>query len=276
MTGNGHLPYLMDKPLGEDGYYMLTVAENIAAHGQVMYNGHMEATGIQPLATVVFAGLDWVVQRFHGDRMDLVRCVLILGGVLLLVFAAQVAAITPEACFAGTCHPRPWRWPLLLVLSDYTLFRLFTYGLETGLYLIALAVCICRPNGLQRPGTQYARGRDAGDRRGPGRRNAHRFRADLRLRPDRPAAEAMDRRCAGSAGGGIALLLVSPWFLFVHRVDGTWLPSSGRAESTLVTLATLPERSVRMFFAVLGHLVPWSYAACRVLPARWEWSASRC
>ena len=51
----------------------------------------------------------------------------------------------------------------------------------------------------------------------------------------------------------------------MHRVDGTWLPSSGRAESTLITLTTLPSRVERMFFALVGHVVPWSYAGMSVV-----------
>ena len=59
--------------------------------------------------------------------------------------------------------------------------------------------------------------------------------------------------------GGIALLLVSPWFLFVHRVSGSWLPSSGAAESTPVTLSTVGPRLSAMFVAIISHLAPWSF-----------------
>ena len=54
-----HWPWLMDKPVGEDGYYMLTVADNIASRGKILYNWGIPATGIQPLVTVLFAGLDF-------------------------------------------------------------------------------------------------------------------------------------------------------------------------------------------------------------------------
>ena len=260
MTGNGHFPFLMDKPVGEDGYYMLTVAENIASHGTVTYNGQMEATGIQPLATVVFAGLDWVVQRFGGNQMDLVRSVLVLGGVLLIAFAAQISAITGRLVTPDYA-PAAKALAFLLVLSDYTLFRLFTYGLETGLYLMFLAVCVLSTQRIAAAGHTSTReaallGIAAG--------LAGETRIDFGLIFACVLAVLLLKRLIDPArallAGGIALLLVSPWFLFVHRVDGTWLPSSGRAESTLVTLATLPNRCIRMLLAVLGHLVPWSYA----------------
>src|SRR4030095_13830867 len=35
----GHgMPYLSDRPVGEDAYYMLTVAWNIAEKGRIVYN----------------------------------------------------------------------------------------------------------------------------------------------------------------------------------------------------------------------------------------------
>jgi hypothetical protein len=260
MTGNGHLPYLMDKPVGEDGYYMLTVAENIAHRGHVTYNGNLEATGIQPLSTVFFAGLDWLVLRVHGDQLDLVRGVLVLGGVLLLCFACQIASIAarfvPQEYAAATMA-----LAFLLVVSDYTLFRLFTYGLETGLYLMFLAVCVqstLRIAALGRTTTAEAvvLGIAAGF--------AGETRIDFGLIFACVLATLLFKRwiawTQALLAGGIAFLLVAPWFLFVHSVDGTWLPSSGRAESTMITTLTLLPRCLRMVSAVLGHLVPWSYA----------------
>ena len=50
-------PLLVDKPVGEDGYYMLTVAENLATTHHLAYNYGLTATGIQPLATFVYAAI---------------------------------------------------------------------------------------------------------------------------------------------------------------------------------------------------------------------------
>ena len=260
MTGNGHMPYLMDKPVGEDGYYMLTVSQNIAEHGHVTYNKGMEATGIQPLATLVFAGLDWVVRRSGGSQIDLVRSVLVLGGVMLLCFALQIAAIARKLVPVDYA-PAAAALAFLLVVSDYTLFRLFTYGLETGLYLMLLAACVQSTERIVTAGrTSYREAVVLGIAAG----FAGEARIDFGLIFACVMAVMLLMRFIDWArvllAGSIALVIVAPWFLFVHRVDGTWLPSSGRAESTLITLSTLPDRSERMLFAVLGHLVPWSYA----------------
>ena len=260
MTGGGLFPYLMDKPVGEDGYYMLTVSQNIAEQGHVAYNGAREVTGIQPLATVAFAGLDWIVQRCHGDRMDLIRSVLILGGVLLLIFAAQIASITGRLVPQESSRAA-MALAFLLVVSDYTLFRLFTYGLETGLYLIFLAICVQSTQRIVAIGRTTTREAIA---LGFAAGFAGETRIDFGLIFGGVLLILLLKRwidwTRAALAGAIALLLVSPWFLFVHRVDGTWLPSSGRAESTLITLTTMPERLERMLFSVIGHLVPWSYA----------------
>jgi hypothetical protein len=49
-------PYLADQPIGDDGYYMMTVAWNIGGGEGISYNFGQPTTGIQPLATFVFAG----------------------------------------------------------------------------------------------------------------------------------------------------------------------------------------------------------------------------
>ena len=50
------IPYLADRPVGADAYYMLTVAWNIAEKGRIVYNYDLTVTGIQPLSTFVYAG----------------------------------------------------------------------------------------------------------------------------------------------------------------------------------------------------------------------------
>ena len=61
------MPYLSDRPVGEDAYYMLTVAWNIAEKHQLVYNLDKPTTGIQPLATVFYAGIAHIVQFTGGD-----------------------------------------------------------------------------------------------------------------------------------------------------------------------------------------------------------------
>ncbi len=259
MVSTSHWPTLIDKPVGEDGYYMLTVADNIATHGRILYNHGVPATGIQPLATLMFAALDWVVKLCGGGSIALIRSVLVLGALLFVLFAWGVSRAA--AALAPAEHRRTSAGiGFLLTLCSYTLFRLFTYGLETGIYLLLLLLC---------------------------------FRITLRMaqegRCGMPLALLLGL-CGGLAGqaridfgivfavllgtlllyrwmrwgealvsGTLALVVVAPWFLFVHSISGSWLPTSGKAESTLVAGATFMQRAGAMALGVAGEVMPWCY-----------------
>ncbi|MGI4853410.1 MAG: hypothetical protein ACRYF4_05090 [Janthinobacterium lividum] len=259
MVSTSHWPSLVDKPVGEDGYYMLTVADNIATKGRIMYNGGMPATGIQPLATAMFAALDYLVKACGGGTDALIRSVMGLGALLFVVLAYQISRIADALAppqhrrFAATLA-------FLLTLSSYTLFRLFTYGLETGFYLLLVAACfqVTLHIAAQRrtsAGDTVLLGLAAG------------FAGEARIDFGLLFAILLVTLLVYSwitpvkalAAGALALLVVSPWFLFVHHVSGSWLPSSGKAESTMVASSTVLQRAGTMAVAVAGQVMPWCY-----------------
>lgn len=259
MESSSHWPYLIDKPVGEDGYYMLTVAENIAHTGRILYNRAEVVTGIQPLSTYVFAGLALIVQSFHGNHLDLIRSTLLLGALLLVIFAAQVAVITSKLVPAA--HRRKaWIIAFFLVLADFTLFRLFTYGLETGMYCNLLALCFESTLRIAQKGQASTReamalGIVAGF--------AGLARIDFGLLF---AVLLVGMFCFRwitlgrlMLAGLLASLIVSPWFLYLKHVSGSWMPSSGQAESGRLSADNVRERAWSMLSAVIGHLLPWDY-----------------
>ncbi len=259
MHSAAHWPWLMDKPVGEDGYYMLTVAENIAAHGTISYNGGIPATGIQPLATVLFAGLDLFVRAFHGGPLDLIRVVFLFSTVLFVVFAYQISRITAAVCSHEFAAPAA-SLAFLFTLFNYTLFRLFTYGLETGIYLVCIAACVAITVGIAKAhNTSTLQMVWLGIAAGL----AGEARIDFGLLFAFVLGGLLYNRWISLAqtlcAGTIALLLVSPWFLFVHRVSGSWLPSSGAAESTPLAPSTVIPRLLTMFVAVISQLAPWTF-----------------
>ncbi len=256
---HGHMPYLADKLIGEDAYYMLVVADNIATQGKIAYNRGEETTGIQPLATFVFAGVDWGVHRLGGTEWDLLRWILVLEAGLLVLFAAQLAAIT------GALAPAPWAdaasaLAFLLVLTDYTLFRLFTYGLETGLYLCLIALCF---RVVERIGARGRTGAREAVWLGLAAGMAGLARIDFGILFAVLLGTLLFRRWISPvwalASGALALLLVSPWFLFLHRVTGAWMPTSGKAESAWIADATASVRLKTLLLAVASQVAPWSY-----------------
>jgi hypothetical protein len=94
----GHgMPYLSDRPVGEDADYLLTVAWNLAATHRIVYNFNKPTTGVQPLATFVDAGLARLVQAAGRDRWVFVRVVILVNVVLLILFAHLLGRIAMGA-----------------------------------------------------------------------------------------------------------------------------------------------------------------------------------
>ena len=138
-SGNGFFPFLTDKPLTEDGYYMLTVSWNIARGKGFKYNYDIKTSGVQPLATLVYSVPAFIVQRFGGDKYDFTRTILILSAFLQVIFAVCIYLLACEI------SDQPVKGLYLLfsvcvVLFNFKVLLLFANGLETGLYLILLSI----------------------------------------------------------------------------------------------------------------------------------------
>lgn len=134
-------PYLADKPVGEDGYYMLTVAWNMARGEGVVYNGALPTAGIQPLSTLIFALLVGCVQFFGGDQWAFIRVLIVFGSINLLVFGHLVATLV-HTLTGPEMKDFAYAFGFVGAVFNFALFRWFTYGLETGIYMTLLAVCI--------------------------------------------------------------------------------------------------------------------------------------
>jgi hypothetical protein len=131
-----NMPYLTDKPVGEDGYYMLTVAWNTVGGDFFSYNYGQKTTGIQPLGTLIYSGLASVVQQFGGDKWSFVRAVIFLGSILQVIFAFLIGRISRSFFSEGKRADMAFILGAGVALLNFDVFRAFTYGLETGLYLI--------------------------------------------------------------------------------------------------------------------------------------------
>jgi len=251
-------PLLCDKPVGEDGFYMLTVADNLATTHRLVYNYNLPATGIQPLATFVYAAIAALIRLFGGDRWTLIRLVIIFGALLCVLFAWQMARFAQH--FASSERRQlVFTLAFFLVLFDFSVFRTLVFGLETGVYLCCLAICMVLWNRVVANSPPLWRdvlllGVAAGF--------AGLARIDFGLLFAFLLLYLLLRRRAtllqALSCGALALAIVSPWFIFVHSVTGGWMPTSGSAESELAW------RGVNRFEpwarAILAHLVPWSFA----------------
>ena len=136
---NPPFPYLSDKPLTEDGYYMLTVAWNIAEGKGFSYNYGIKTTGVQPLATILYSVPAYLVQNTGGDKYDFARAIIILSALLQVLFAFLIYKIS----LAISKEPDNGIYFLVavcVVLLNFKVLLNFANGLETGLYLTLLGL----------------------------------------------------------------------------------------------------------------------------------------
>lgn len=255
-------PFLSDQPVGEDGYYLLLAAWNLAAGQGLTGNFGEPITGIQPLVTLVYAGLAWVIQAFGGDKFDLARAVILAGAVNLVVFAGLVARLTVDLLDETADRALAATVAFTLAATSFYLFRTFTYGLETGLYLALIAAAVWLGLRVHRAG-----------RAGPAASAALGLviglgglaRIDFGLVVAVAYLVLLATRRVGFASavitGVVALAVVAPWFLWVKAVSGSFMPSSGPAQASLVDLGSAFGRARTMGIAVAQNLTPWSFGA---------------
>lgn len=131
---------LLDKPLGEDGFYMLSVARSLADGGGLSY-GSVPTTGVQPLATVVYAGVYWLANFLSlGDDAALRGVIFLNVTLLVAVGLLSGRLVHQQLADAGMdAAEAMWLVPTLVVVNAAA-FRLFTYGLETGVYLLCIVL----------------------------------------------------------------------------------------------------------------------------------------
>ncbi|MEI8243459.1 MAG: hypothetical protein WCI17_09360 [bacterium] len=240
------MPYLSDNPLGEDAFYMMHVAWNLASGNGPVCNEGSVVTGIQPLTTLVYAGLAWVDLRAGGDKWGFLRLVLLLNVLLVLTFAHLVGRI---AAAISTQRKIPaYGLGFLLSAFGFTLFRHFAYGLETGMYLNAFAAIIL----FSLRHIPFPRQRDVvlfgmlGGLCGWCRIDFGLCFAVFLLSMLLARVLTL-KQCLIS--GSVALLVLAPWFSWVYSVSGSPMPSSGMAESRLFPLPS----SGTALFGMLSH-----------------------
>ncbi len=137
LKSNNIYPYLADKPITEDGYYMLTVAWNIALGKGFTYNYNIPTSGVQPLATIIYSVIAKVCIQTGFEKTSFIKGVLIFSSLLLIPLWLLLNYLV------GLLYPKGQRQnrlliTLLLSLFNIKLMFIFMNGLETGLYLVLI------------------------------------------------------------------------------------------------------------------------------------------
>ena len=226
---------LTNKPLTEDGYYMLAVSRHLALGDGISVDGVQPTNGVQPLFTFLAAPAYWLA---GGDRLLALRWVLLLHG-LCFVGAAWLFGLVLRDLGAarGVARAEALRWigSCAWLASGY-LFLMAHNGLETGcLLLLYLA---------------YWRFAQLHPLRGLPLAAAHGVwlgvivlaRIDATffvtalcglhlLRGEGPFAARLREAVVA---GLVAVAVSSPWWIYNVAEFGALMPSSGAAQSGMV------------------------------------------
>ncbi|NWF89163.1 MAG: hypothetical protein HXY50_06825, partial [Ignavibacteriaceae bacterium] len=127
------MPYLVAKPITEDGYYMLTVAWNFGQGKGFEYNLGTKTAGVQPLATIIYGSLAFFSMNVGIEKKDFPRVIILFSAIMLLVFSIVLRS-TILSLLKGSDVNIIFFLCLLFSLLNFELFITFTNGLETGLY----------------------------------------------------------------------------------------------------------------------------------------------
>jgi hypothetical protein len=254
MNHGNFFPYIIDRPFTEDGFYMMTAAWNIAEGNGIKYNLGRPTTGIQPLSTFVQAGIAKIVMILEGDKIVFLRVMILFSTLLLLIFSFAAGGIIKKII-------PPYYSPIImvfLVLFCLELFDYFNNGLETGIYLIMITLCI-------NFSFKFIKNHDY--------KSAFIFgiltgitaltRVDfviplfayliILLFHKKISFQRIFIVLA------ITILFLSPWLIYVYNVSGSIFPSSVSSQTYFVTNISIIDRFYFIIRALLHHLTPFVY-----------------
>lgn len=255
LNGKNYIPSLADRPFTEDGFYMMTAAWNIAEGNGIKYNLNRPTTGIQPLFTFIQAAVAKMVLISGGNKTDFLRALIIFSSLIFIFFGYTAAKIIQHLVPPAITKI----FPLFLAWFSFDLYAYFNNGLETGFYLLMIALCIYYSlKFLDNPGYKSAGifGVLCG------------LTALTRIDFILPAsiyfslilinkkAEVKKIIIAGSA----AVILILPWIFYVYTVSGSIFPTSVSAQASFISGSNLGGRSYGLLNALLQHFSPFIYS----------------
>jgi len=258
LSVNTHMPFLCDKPVGEDGYYMLEVAWNLAAGKGAVGNDGQTVTGIQPLSALLFAVIAKIVQVWGGDKWTFVRAIIVFGGLNLIIFAFLIGKISQAINQGRENQKLVFAIGSALALFNFWLFRAFTYGLETGIYVTLLAALLLFTL-VRLPSAKTADIVGIGLLAGLCGWARIDFGAIFFVFLVMALLWRLMSLKQALLSGLVALVLILPWFFWVYAESSTMMPSSGPAQSALINMASAGSRLASMAQSLLIHFTPWLY-----------------
>ena len=214
--------------ISEDGYLMLTVARNVAlGHSLTIADGTIATNGVQPLVTLVWAGIHWWQQ---SERLPSLKAVVVTQFVVALMTAVLIAGLVRHAF-----QDHQYRDAVSLLAAAFWFasplaLKHTTNGLETGFYVCAIAAILLID--LRWRVTSAVRAACLGALLGVLfliRNDAVFFILAFLLMELRGDGRHRWRQCAITAV--TSLVVAAPWLTYNARVFGNIVPISGRAQN---------------------------------------------
>lgn len=250
-------PYLADKPISEDGFYLLTVANNISKGEGITYNFHTPTTGIQPLSAFIYSGIALINSFSGGDKFSFLRIIIFFDAILLILFAYLIYILLTKVSSNENKN-------LLLLLSflltalNFEVFILFTNGMETGINLIFITLLlIASLRFINSMGVK-----------------------NLLLLAVTAGFTIMARIDSVTIVVAVLIysffsvkvkitdlllcliviaLIISPWFIYTYSLTGSLFPSSMQSQVSTVNFSDVYIRLTSMLKAILQHITFFIY-----------------
>lgn len=252
-------PYLADKPISEDGYYLLTVSWNIAQGKGIVYNYDRPTTGVQPLAAFFYAAIAKAVMIAGGNKFSFARAVIIVSFLLELLFYFSIKGISRNL-FPSIENKYLETGAVLATLLNFEILVYFANGLETGLYLFLISIIILYSfkyfNGKKSFASSIIFGLIAG--------------ICCLARIDFIAVLAVcllinffSRSLSFKQFiivSVIAAIIVTPWVSYIYLTSGSIFQSSASAQSTFISAGSFFTRLKALSLALMQHLTPDIYS----------------
>jgi len=208
-----------------------------------MKYGDTRTTGAQPLATLLYGGIYAGSEAAGAGPFLPLRVTIVLNALLLVgtgIAAGEVTRRWADRRGASKGDARTVaRFVTMVFVLNPGAFRLYAYGLETGLYLflamlVLLYMDMSRMLEEPRPETGFSAA-VAGGLIGLTvlARIDFAVISAVALSPSILGTGPVRRRAATMAA--VAAVMVLPWIAYVYHVEGTLMPSSGGAQSAAVT-----------------------------------------
>ena len=246
LTLNFKLPYLLDKPLGEDAFYLIVAASNLSEGKGLTGNFGEQITGIQPLIVFIYAVLAKLINFFNFNEIIFLRSIIFFNSLLVILFSFILYKIS-NLFLKKEDQDTNFLLTFVVTLFSFHIYRTFCYGLETSLYLVLFSLFVYKFIKIKR--SYYVSFYDALilgliiGLTGLARIDFGVIYFSILILYFFKFNFDIFKKLIFS--GFLGLLIVSIWIYHIYNISGSLIPSSGAPKHLLLILKIMIPESVK-------------------------------